>query len=212
MKKMSRYHGLTLPEQILVYIFLALALMSAFYPYFNLDIQMTRQIQSLQIPGFSQMMWLVSSIGNTQWIIPIVASIFILLYKSKMVTEAYASVFAALGSAATGTIAKMIIHRPRPDADIVNVLVKLSDKSFPSNHALIFTVYFGFLLFLSAHVFKQKTVGLILGTISTFLILTIGISRIYLGAHWASDVLGGYLLGILFLIFTIHLYKKATNT
>ena len=129
-----------------------------------------------------------------------------------MRTEAYFSIFASIGSTILGTLLKIVIHRPRPELGLISVLVQLKDKSFPSGHVLLFTSFFGFLLFLSLYVFKNKILGPVIGALSGFLVLTIGISRIYLGAHWASDVLGGYLLGMLFLIVTIQLYKKATNT
>lgn len=199
-------------EQLLGAVFVVLGIIAAFVPYFNFDLRISEYIQSINIAGFSQLMWLISIIGNSPTIIIIIGLVSLALIKASMHTEAYLAIVASLGSALVGTVAKIIIHRPRPEANIINVLVKLSDKSFPSNHVLIFTAFFGFLLYLSLYVFKNKLLKLSTASISSLLIITIGISRMYLGAHWASDVLGGYLLGTICLLVTIQIYRKATNT
>lgn len=72
---------------------------------------------------------------------------------------------------------------------------------------LTYTTVFGFLFFLGLVHFKASLTRDILLFVSAFLVLTVGISRIYLGAHWASDVLGGYLLGGFCLNLTINTYK-----
>ena len=212
MKKKPTSGKLTVLEQILGMLFILLAVTAAFFPYFNFDLQVSGLIQSIKSPVFSQIMWFVSILGNFPWVILILSLVFASLIWSKMRTEAYFSIFASIGSTILGTLLKIVIHRPRPELGLISVLVQLKDKSFPSGHVLLFTSFFGFLLFLSLYVFKNKILGPVIGALSGFLVLTIGISRIYLGAHWASDVLGGYLLGMLFLIVTIQLYKKATNT
>jgi undecaprenyl-diphosphatase len=76
---------------------------------------------------------------------------------------------------------------------------------------LIFTVFFGYMLYLSIYKVKTRWLKTFIALPATFLILTIGISRIYLGAHWASDTVGGYLLGALFLIFAIKISGKPSN-
>lgn len=199
-------------EIILIGSFLVLSTYAALTPFFNIDLQISKTIQSLKFFGFPEIMWIISMVGNNPWIVLATGLVFFLLYQASMRTELYATMFAVIGSVTIGTMAKFIIHRPRPDPDIINVLVRLSDKSFPSNHVLIFTAFFGFLLYLSLYVFKRSAINILFSIVLTSLVLGVGVSRIFLGAHWASDVVGGYLLGLLWLIVTIRIYKQATNS
>lgn len=202
---------LTQLEEVIGILFVILALTAAFIPYFNIDLKISENIQSIHTPVIVQTLWLVSMLGNAPWIEILIGAIFFLFLKYKMHTEAFISIFSSFGGAFVDTFVKILVHRPRPEIGLINVFVQLSDKSFPSGHVLVFTSYFGFLLYLSLYVFKKSWIKTVVAVLSIFLILTIGISRIYLGAHWASDVLGGYLLGSLFLITTIQIYRKAKN-
>lgn len=208
MKQKPQRHRLTELEQFLGVVFIFLAITAAFFPYFNLDVQISELIQSVSTPGFAQVMWFVSFLGNQPWMEIILGTSFFLFLKQKMRLEAVVSLFSVATGVAAGSLVKIIIHRPRPEADMIKVLVSLTDKSFPSNHTLIFTIYFGFLLYLSLYVFENKYLKLVVSSISIFMGAFIGISRIFLGAHWASDVLGGYILGTVILLLTIQLYRS----
>lgn len=206
--KSAKSKSLLNRQSILLSLFIIVSLLSAINPYFKLDLQITEGLQNIQSVLFSQLMWFVTSLGNYPYMLFIVGITSSLLYLYKFRTEAIISSLAAAGSALSGSIIKMIVDRPRPEGDLVHVSVWLSDKSYPSNHVLVFTVFFGFLLYLLLSKPKHKTKGIFFSILFFLLIATIGISRIYLGAHWASDVLGGYLLGILWLIFTIRIYNS----
>jgi membrane-associated phospholipid phosphatase len=103
-----------------------------------------------------------------------------------------------------------IVARPRPSADLIQVLIEEQDvhgfPSFPSGHTVYYTAFFGFLWFL---VFTKVSLPILrwplLALFST-LVPLIGVARLYLGAHWASDVVGGYLLGSAVLVAGINLY------
>jgi membrane-associated phospholipid phosphatase len=99
------------------------------------------------------------------------------------------------------------VHRPRPGADIVNVLQQLNDFSFPSGHVLTYTAFFGFLFFLGYTLLKPSFARTVLLAILGSLVALIGISRIYVGDHWASDVIGAYLLGSLWLALSVYIYR-----
>lgn len=100
----------------------------------------------------------------------------------------------------TNHIAKLIFTRPRPIG--IN-LIEESGFSYPSGHAMISMSYFGFIAYLLYKNQKNKITKSILIIMLLLTILTIGFSRIYLGVHYLSDVIGGFLLSIIYLIIFI---------
>jgi membrane-associated phospholipid phosphatase len=103
---------------------------------------------------------------------------------------------------------KLVVNRPRPTPDLVRVFEVEAGKSFPSGHAFFAMVFWGLLAYF-AFTYLQKR-GLRAMTLSGLLliILLIGVSRVYLGAHWPSDVLGGYVVGGVFLTTLVWLHRK----
>jgi len=195
-------------QTIFIFIFIVISLVASFVPYFKIDLIISEKIQNINSSLFMNVMWFVTSLGNQPYMIMIVGIISLILFISKKKMEAIIGSLTAVGSALSGSLIKVLVDRPRPEAGLINVSVWLSDKSYPSNHVLVFTSFFGFVLYLLLFKSKHNFRGVILSIIFILLISTIGISRIYLGAHWASDVLGGYLLGILWLLIAIKIYNS----
>jgi undecaprenyl-diphosphatase len=97
------------------------------------------------------------------------------------------------------SVFKIIIGRPRPSPDLVQVWVVDNSGSFPSGHAFYAMLFLGlavYFLFTRMNSTSLKTTTM---AILISVILLVGLSRVYLGAHWPSDVLGGYLYGAVFL-------------
>lgn len=207
MKRTTKKSLLT-RQNFVIAFFAIVTLLALFVPYLTIDLLITEKFQSINSLLFAKIMWFVSSIGNQPIMVGMVGLTSLALYLFKLRIESVLCLLSSAGSALSGSLIKMIIDRPRPSANLVNVSVWLSDKSYPSNHVLVFTVFFGFLLFLLLNNPKRNIKRIIASIVFILCIATIGISRIYLGAHWATDVLGGYLLGILWLIFTIRLYNS----
>ena len=100
---------------------------------------------------------------------------------------------------------KNIISRPRPD---VLRLVFENGYSFPSGHAMASLAFYGFLIFLIYKYFDKKNIKIILISLLSILIILIGLSRIYLGVHYLSDVLAGFFLALSYLIIFISVVNK----
>ncbi len=185
-------------------LFVLLAFLASRFPFFYVDQKISLAIQSIQGRAFFNLMNYISEIGDDYHIVVLVGLTALGLIYVRRHFEAVKVVLYSAGSALAGIIIKNIVARPRPTVELVKIHEQLFDYSFPSLHVLFFTTFFGYLLYLSLYKFKNFWLRVATVTVSSFLILTIGLSRIYLGAHWASDVIGGYLLGALFIRFIIH--------
>lgn len=97
---------------------------------------------------------------------------------------------------------KQIIKRPRPIG--IN-LIKEGGYSFPSGHSATSMAFYGLLIYLVYKYVNNKLLKTIIIVLLSLIILMIGTSRIYLGVHFASDVLAGFILGLLFLLVFISI-------
>ena len=101
---------------------------------------------------------------------------------------------------------KAVFQRERPN--ISNWLVNELGYSFPSGHSSVSMAYYGFLIYLVYKKIKNTKLKWFAITILSIIILFVGISRIYLGVHYLSDVLGGFLFSIIYLIIFVYFYEK----
>jgi undecaprenyl-diphosphatase len=158
-------------------------------------------------PVFAQLMSLMSWPGfpPQSFAIPLLMAAFI--YGLGLHWEGEAALIAAMSSAAIDALVKEYIRRPRPAGSLVHVFRILDSYSFPSGHVMFYVVFFGFMFFLAFALLRPSVMRTVLLLLFGSLILLIGISRIYLGQHWASDVVGAYLLGSLTLVANVALYR-----
>jgi len=102
---------------------------------------------------------------------------------------------------------KFVVNLPRPTAALVQVFATEHGNGFPSGHALFAAVFLVFLAYLAATHLRRRGLRTLTFAVLLILILLTGVSRVYLGVHWPSDVLGGYLVGAVFLTVLILLYR-----
>jgi undecaprenyl-diphosphatase len=117
--------------------------------------------------------------------------------------------FALAGIISTIHVAiKFLIQRPRPLASLVEIFSIETSQGYPSGHAFTSILILGFLLYLVLTSVSQRSLRIISLVFFSLLILLVVASRVFLGVHWTTDVLGGYIIGGFFLTGLIWLYER----
>ena len=186
--------------------FIALAVVARSVPYFPIDLKLTRALQADKGILFAQLMAGVSWLGYWPQVEVIGSAIVLSLYLLGLRWEAVALSSTAFASG-VGALVKLAVMRPRPTADLVEVSRILDTMSFPSGHVVTATAFGGFLVFLAYSLLKPSWGRTLLIGCLVLEILLMGVSRMFLGNHWFSDVVGGHVLGGLWLALSIQFYR-----
>ena len=194
---------------IVIFMLLALNLRSGFIGDIN-NLVNTR-ITTIEHPLFIEISRIISVIFDTYGVILISAAAFIYLFLKGKRKESLIFASMIVLSSLSVTLLKNIFLVARP----INELMMETDFSFPSGHSSIAVVLFGFLAYF---VIKQnknnkndKIIRFIILIISAIGILIVAFSRLYLNVHWISDVIGGLIIGTIWLLLAILLLKKESR-
>lgn len=187
-------------------VFVALAVTARMNGYSAIDLDITRAVQRYHGAAFSNLMVLTSWIGFMPQVIVLGGTGVAGLFLVGLRWEAAALLFAGVANI-LGLLVKLIVLRPRPTPELVNVFAQLNSPGFPSGHVLSVTAYGGFLVFLIYTLLKPTWWRTLMLTLVLVQISLMGLSRVYMGQHWFSDALGAYLLGSLWLALTIRFYR-----
>ncbi|MDH6253843.1 membrane-associated phospholipid phosphatase [Chryseobacterium sp. H1D6B] len=173
-----------------------------------LDLHISKEIQEKHSENLNTLMIGISWFGRTpiSIVMVILTSLFFLSFRLKK--EAL-FIAATLLSGILGLLFKIVINRPRPSKDLVILLEETKYQSFPSGHVLFYTVFFGSLIIIILHLKNIKfSLKIFLAAVCFSMIFLGAVSRVYLGAHWFTDVLGGFILGIICLLIMGYFYLK----
>ena len=186
------------------------AALAANHDYFDWDLRLARFIQSFQSAWIKPFMVWVSAFGSGWLAVALVVAAGLTLIAARYRIEGLICL-AGLGIGRLVTsLLKLVSDRPRPDDSLVQISRAFHEMSFPSGHVVFFVEFFGFMLFLTYALAKPglaRNLGLV--GLATMIAL-VGVSRVYLGAHWPSDVIGGYIAGGLWLMLMIEVYRHQT--
>jgi membrane-associated phospholipid phosphatase len=183
-------------------------------PILPLDVEITRLFQQNQAPWLRITMLAISYPGNSLLLPALVVLTVIFCWLEGARLEAVLVAGLSTVSLLLNLLLKILVSRPRPTANLVHVIQTAIGYSFPSGHVMAYIAYwgllfsFGVILFQGRHWWRTA----LLTTSAAFVVL-IGPSRVYLGDHWASDVLGAYLIGetLLGLAVALFLLLKERN-
>ncbi|MGH2532964.1 MAG: phosphatase PAP2 family protein [Thermomicrobiales bacterium] len=170
------------------------------------DVAVTRGVQGAPMPLASDLAHIGYWIGATPVTVALAAF--------------GATIFALVGHRAEallllGTIAarclnpllKWITDSPRPSSASVNIREEPSGLGFPSSHAMGVVILFGAIAYLADRLIPHRTARLTVQGLCLLAILITGFGRVYNGAHWPTDVIGGYLYGAGLLLLVIAAYR-----
>jgi len=193
---------------ILLALFTLLAVWVAYNPVLAIDVTITRAFQENQSPWLRYTMIAASFIGNVSALsLGLIVLAAVLFWIVDLRLEAIMVVVVSATSALLNWLIKLVVARPRPSASLVEIIQATSGQSFPSGHVMSYVAFWGLLFSLGVILFRGKhwwrTALLI---ISALFVALVGPSRIYLGDHWATDVLGAYLIGGLLLSLSLWIY------
>ncbi len=199
-------------EVILAGVFLVvtiLTLLAKQRPYFSFDLVITRFIQNINFLGFNELMQFITFLGNNYLSAPLVLMTALFLFVKKWKLQSALLIISTVGSALIAGLLKLVVARPRPDDSLIRQVEQFTrHDSFPSGHVLFYMGFFGFLLFLTYSSLPKGLMRTVILVLLSILILLAGPSRIYLGSHWFSDVLGAYMLGFLWLFVMTLLFNR----
>lgn len=189
-------------------LFGLLAYFAHLYPIFPGDIAIGRWLQGIDSSVFQFAMRAISIIDSTIWAAIIVAIFALSFWLSGRKQESTFIVLLTSASVLLNWLLKSIVVRPRANTEFIVLVSGGSGLSFPSGHAVYAVAFYGFLFYLALSSVKHRLASVASGSCLLLLIVLTCVSRVSLGAHWFSDVVGGFLLGWLMLAPIVILYRN----
>jgi membrane-associated phospholipid phosphatase len=169
-------------------------------------------IHDFASPGLTALMRFVTNLGD--WQVVMIATLCLLAYLwyRRDNTHILVALVTMMGAGILDASLKFAFHRTRPDPFFIP---KPSTYSFPSGHALISLCFYGLLAGTLTHDQRSKWQRGLVWTAAALFITLIGLSRVYLGAHWPSDVLAGYAAALIWMgavrVMAVRLEHRRTK-
>lgn len=178
--------------------------------FFPGDRAITHNLQKQRNPWVRRFMIAISEPGFPKFGVPLTFGISAIFWLLRFRLEA---IFLLCSSSSNilNWLVKRLIKRPRPTTELATVVRVINEPSFPSGHVMHYMNWFGLLIYFLATNWRSGRLRNTLIAIAASLIVLIGPSRVYLGAHWPSDVMAGYIYGGLWFggIMALYLRIKA---
>jgi undecaprenyl-diphosphatase len=187
-------------------------------PIVTLDNNLANALYHLRTPQGVKVFYTITNFADQITIAILLVLSLIYLFFKKELAYLYALIITFIGAEGSAFLIKILINRPRPGANLAYYLE--TSKSFPSGHSTVAMAFFGFVTYYIIHHVNGKGKKYLFILLGAILIGLIGFSRLYLVEHYLSDVLGGFLIGGLWLVVGItfrerHFYmsslKKGKN-
>jgi len=191
-------------------VYTALAILAHLHRYLGFDLAVTLALQHYRSGPLDIVLRAISWPGYFPEFLPEFAVILLGFYWLRLRIEAVILAVTELGVAIQGFVLKPIVGRPRPSTGLVWVSDRLTQDpyGFTAGHVHTFMVIFGFIAFLAWRRLPREGWQRAAAIAASIVFLVVmGISRVYLGDHWTSDVVGGYMAGGIWLGVAILVYQ-----
>lgn len=204
----ERARALLIANTLVLALFAALAWWVHIHPVLAIDVTITKEFQERQDLWIKDTMFFVSSLGSIPMLLTGLALVTVIVFwLVRLRLEAVMLAASLIVCSTLSAVIKVIVSRPRPTASLVDVFQAAAGKSFPSGHVMSYVGFWGMLFSLGLILFNGKRWwNQLLLIIPAFFVVMVGPSRIYLGDHWASDVLGAYLISGVIVSVAIWIY------
>ncbi|MCH7621317.1 MAG: phosphatase PAP2 family protein [Chloroflexi bacterium] len=178
----------------LAFLTLLLFVLASVFTRFPGDLAILLWLQSPQSPWLTKAAMTVSYLGDTPIALSMmgVAVFLPLVWRRRDVAVMMLLSLVPIGA---GNLLKLVVGRTRPEYLLLDVAP--TSLSFPSGHALFAAIFWGLLVWLAEESIQSPLIRRSVQVALGLLILAVGWSRVYLGLHWPSDVIGGYMYGLL---------------
>jgi membrane-associated phospholipid phosphatase len=158
------------------------------------DREVTLAMEIVHTPALNRVARAVTFLGDHRFLLPATLVVTATLALMKRRVSAVLFFGVVIGGWLLESLIKIVYHRARPD--LWPALATEKTFSFPSGHATMSTLFYGAVAALVLHLSRNKHLRHATLALATFLVLSICYTRIYLGAHWATDVAAGILVGL----------------
>ena len=176
----------------------------------GVDLAISTGVQSADSSLLGAGMQAISSFGSSSLGLLGLVGAPLLLWRLRHPLASRFVAISALGAIGGTALLKQLWQRQRPTDDLIQVVGGSPEgHSFPSGHTLLYVSFFGFLFYWTYTFVPSGRVRTLLLWTFAGLIALIGLARVYLGHHWASDVLASYALGFAWLLILVQWYARA---
>jgi len=153
----------------------------------------------------NRIMLFITFLGKHQFLIPAnLILIFYFLLVNKQTWFSIRVITISISSLVLMLLLKQLFQRKRPLSPLLKAAKGLS---FPSGHAIMAVTFYGLLVYILQHTVESDWLRILLTILLIILVILIGFSRIYLRVHYTSDVLGGFIIGLLWLLISLAVIK-----
>ena len=160
------------------------------------DVAVRNVIHDFASPLLTDVMRFVTNLGDWQVVMTATLCLLAYLWYRRDYTHILIALVAMMGAGILDASLKLAFHRARPDPFFIS---KPSTYSFPSGHALISLCFYALLAGTLTHDMSSKWQRVLAWSTAVLLVALIGLSRVYLGVHWPSDVLAGYATALIWM-------------
>jgi undecaprenyl-diphosphatase len=191
---------------IIAEVLLTLAIFSAIIALIVFSIRKPiRKHKPIDMLIFDKIMLFITFLGKHQFLIP--ANLILIFYFLLVTKQNWFSIRVitiSISSLVLMLLLKQLFQRKRPLSPLLKAAKGLS---FPSGHAIMAVTFYGLLVYVLQHTIDIGWMKFLLTFLLVILVILIGFSRVYLRVHYASDVLGGFIIGLLWLLISLAIIK-----